>query len=424
MADDSDEDGPGIASTRPASSVPREKPLIEGVAQEVAAGDAQSEVPEEDPWAALPGPATAEVMPSEPPPEDVAADSSGRPNPPRDAPNGRNAPGEHDTRGPRLSAWPFAAALVAAALLAIAGAFGLHMLDRTPAHLAALESLVGTLQNRTDAAQGLAAAEKDLAARVAALEQANRDIQTELASLRAELGKLGAQKPQSSALPDLAPLTARLGTLEQKLAALGTQVGGLAETLNAEKGQVRATETRVSASAAANAGSEAIAILAANLLRKVDAGAPYDADLNALANRGLDRAKLAPLDAAAATGVATPAALAKQFSDLVPAILATEPQPKENGFLDHLVKGAEGLVHVEKIGAPSGSDLADRLAGIEAALSAGNVEAAYQQWTGLPAAAKAKSADFGTAAKTRLDTLAAARSLDSEAVAALGKAKS
>jgi hypothetical protein len=401
------------APVRPAAtSVPRDKPVIEGRAEEIAADAALSEsgaeqsgvdVPPEDPWASLPGPATAEVMPHhEPAPESPLPPST-------------------SAQVPHTPFWPFAAVIIVAVLIAVGGALGLHLLDRTPAHLAALEERVGTLQHRSDATQGLEAAQKDLAAHVAALEQAQRDTQTALAGLRADLAKSAAQKPAPS--PDLAPLETRLGALEEKLAALDAKVDSLAATLNSEKGQVRATESRVSQSAAASADNEAMAILAASLLRKVEAGTAYEADLSALAERGVDRAKLAPLERTAASGVATPASLSQQFSGLAPALLATAPQPKENGFLDHLVKGAERLVRVEKIG-DSGNDLAGRVARVQAALDAGAVETAYQEWTALPTDAKAKSEAFGAAAKARIDAIAAARGVETEALAALGKAKS
>jgi hypothetical protein len=410
MADKSG--GSGSKGAQPnLSTVPREKPVVESQAQEIEAPrDSSNEIPPEDPWAPLPGPATAEVMP-EPVHASVEPLSV--------------APAE--TRGARVppaSLWLFAAAIVLAALLAIGGAFGLHFLDKTPAHLAALESLVGTLETRQNPAQGLEAAQKDLASRIAALEAANAAAKAAIATMRTELDRLAAQKSAPSAAPDLAPLEAHLAALDQKLAALGSSVGGLAQTLNAEKGQVRASENSVSQSAAANAGDEAIAILAASLVRKVESGAPYGSDLTALANRGLDRAKLAPLEPAAQTGVATVAALAQQFSDFTSAILATEPQPKENGFLDHLVQGAERLVRVEKLGDTSGSDLKSEVARIQAALDSGAIDAAYQEWSALPDAAKAKSASFGAAAKARLQAIAAARGIDAEAVAALGRPRS
>jgi len=434
MADETDDasgaTGSAGAPARPvvgASSVPREKPLIEGHAEEIGvlsapASEASAEqAPAEDPWNALPSPPEAEVL--EPEPE------AALPAPPEAevAPEPQVGPPQAALAAPWAAVlWPFAAAIVIGALLAVGGAFGLHMLDKRPANLAALEARVAALEQRPDSTEALRAAQAVLEKRIAALEAANRESQTTMAGLRADLDKLAAQKaaPGPSAAPDLAPLEARVGALEQKLAALDTKLSGVAGRLDAEKSQVRASETRVSQSAAARADSEAIAILAANLLRKVESGAPYDTDLAALANRGLDKGKTAPLEPAAASGVATPVALAKQFSDVSPAILATEPAPQENGFIDHLVKGAERLVKVHKVRQTPGKDLAGQVARIQAALNAGAVDEAYQQWNELPDAAKAKSQAFGAAAKARIDAIAAARSIDADAMAALGKAKS
>jgi hypothetical protein len=105
-------------------------------------------------------------------------------------------------------------------------------------------------------------------------------------------------------------------------------------------------------------------------------------------------------------------------------MLSAEPQPKENGFLNHLVNDAERLVRVRKVGDTSGDDLSGRVARIQESLDVGAVETAYQDWNALPDAAKAKSENFGEAAKGRLDALAAARSIDADAVAALGRARS
>jgi hypothetical protein len=403
MADDTEKNE--AAPVRPAANpVPRDKPVIEGRAEEIAATPREPDVPAEEPWAVLPGPATAEVT-TEPPADSIPEQETG-------------------VEAPGAALWPIAAAIIVAALLLVGGAFGFHLIDRTPADLASLETRVAALEQRPNPAQNLAAAQADLAARLSALEAASSDTKTALASLRAEIDRLAAQRPASGAAPDLAPLETRVGAFDQKLASLDSKVNALTQTLDAEKGQVRATESRVSQSAAASSDNEAIAILAASLLREVESGVPYGANLAALANRGLDKAKLAPLEDAAGTGVATPTALAKQFSDLTPAILATEPQPKENGFLDHLLKGAQRLVRVEKIGDTTGNHLGDHVAGVQAGLDSGAVDAAYQVWSALPDEAKAKSVAFGAAAKARIDAIAAARSIDAEAVAALGKARS
>jgi hypothetical protein len=401
--DDADEDAGSAAPARPLAGalVQREKPVIEGKAEEIGVSSAPASDSETAEVASLAAPPVIDATPAEPMPNAA----------PREALGSR-----------RL--WPFAAAIVIAALLGMGGALALHLLDKTPGKLALLDARLAALEQRPDSTETSRAALIALDASVAALQGASRDAQTTLQSLRADLDRLAAQKAAPSAAPDLAPLEARLSALEQKLAALDAKVGTLAGRLDAEKSQVSASETQVSQSATVRSDSEAIAILAANLLRKADSGAPYDADLAALANRGLDRTKLAPLEPAAPSGLPTSAALAKQFADLTPAILATEPQPKEQGFLDHLVKGAERLVKVEKVGDATGDDLAAHVGRIQAALDAGDIDSAYQEWSALPDAAKAQSAAFGAAAKARIDAIAAAKSIDADAIAALGKAKS
>jgi hypothetical protein len=393
------------------SAVPREKPVIEGNAKEIPA--------EERPLGgASAGDLFAPLV--RPPEADDAEPMADVAEPGPDAAR----PGK--TGVGRL--WPFLAGIIIFALLAVGGAFGLHMLDGMMANSPGptLAARVAALEHRPDLTGDLQAARAALEKRIAALEATSSDVATAVSSLHADVDKLAAQKaaPGTSAAPDLRPIEVRVGALEQKLAALDSKVGALTDRLNAEKSQVKASENRVSQSAAAHADSEAIAILAANLLHEVDSGAPYDADLAALANRGFDKTKLAPLEPAAGAGVAAPAALAKQFSDLSPAILATEPQPKDSGFLDHLVNGAKRLIRVEKVGDTSGNDLAGRVARIQAALDSGAVEMAYQEWSALPDSAKAKSESFGDAAKARIDVVAAARSIDADAVAALGRARS
>ncbi len=180
----------------------------------------------------------------------------------------------------------------------------------------------------------------------------------------------------------------------------------------------------------AHAEADALAILAANLRRKVEAGDAFTDDLSALANHGADRAKLALLEPVAASGVATPAALAKQFAALAPAIVAAEPEPKAEGFFGRLAQDAAHLVRIRKIGDTKGNDLAAHVAQIAAALTAGKLEEALREWNDLPAAAKAakaaetKSLAFGAALQQRVDAVNAAKLIEADALAALAKVKS
>jgi hypothetical protein len=358
---------------------------------------------------------TAEPAPASAPDEPAAA-----PEPRQDAPR----------RGSVLV--PALLSLIIGGAAGFGGAYELRNLDHSDAKIdtltARLDSLAeqqDRLQQQQSATAPLAAAQTDLANRLAAAETQSHSDAAALANLKGEIDKLAAEAAASgSPAPDLGPLTQQVSALQDKLAALTAQVGDLSGKLTNQQNQVAAAQHLATQTAAAHAGNEAIAIIAGSLLRKAEAGAPFADDLAALASRGIDKAEVARLQAAAGTGVATPGALAKQFAGATDAILATSPAPASHGFFDRLMNDAEGLVRVRKIGETTGDSLAAQVTRIQNALDSGAVETAYQQWTALPAAARAKSQAFGTAAKARLDSIDAARAIEAEALASLGKAKS
>lgn len=321
---------------------------------------------------------------------------------------------------------PALLALIIGGAAGFGGAYELRNLDQSDAKIDALTARLDTLaQQQQSATAPLAAAQTDLANRLAAAEAQSHSGADALANLKSELDKLAAAPAASgSPAPDLGPLTQQVSALQDKLSALTAQVGDLSDKLAAQQNQVTAAQHLATQTAAAHAGNEAAAIIAGSLLRKAEAGAPFADDLAALASRGIDKAELARLQPTAGTGVATPGALAKQFAAVTDAVLATAPAPASHSFFDRLMNDAQGLVRVRKIGDTTGDGLAAQVTRIQNALDAGSVETAYQQWTALPAAARAKSQAFGTAAKARLDSIEAARAIEAEALAGLGKAKS
>jgi hypothetical protein len=320
---------------------------------------------------------------------------------------------------------PLLISLIVGAAAGFGGAYGWRYLDKSDAKLDALSQQISSLAQQQSAASGLADAQTDLASRLKAVEAVVQADETALAGLRSDVEKLAAHKviAPGIATPDLGPLTQQVSAVQDKLAALTKQVGDLSSRVETQKTQVAATQHLVRQTAAAHADDTAAAIITGSLMRKVEAGLPFADDLSGLESRGIDKAQLAALTPAATTGVATPGALSKQFAAETDAILSTAPAPKAHGFFDRLVKDAEGLVHVRKIGDATGDSLAAHVARIQNALDAGSVETAYQQWTDLSEAAKSKSRGFGTAAKLRLDVIAAARAIETEALAGLGKAK-
>jgi hypothetical protein len=165
-------------------------------------------------------------------------------------------------------------------------------------------------------------------------------------------------------------------------------------------------------------------VVAASLVQLVSRGEPFSNEVDALENLGVDPAKLAPLRAAANTGVASVSDLADQFAALAPSLETPEAPAPDTGLLERLARDASNLVRIRRAGDPHDLDLPGRIAAIEGALARLDVAKAYAVWSQLPDAARAKSANWGAAAKARLDALTAAAAIEADAVTALGKVKS
>lgn len=443
MADPEPGEDTGTVPPKPDFSVNglrREAAVIDGTAADLTPQELHQEALHQEPphetanssepvaEAALPfGEATAPAEdasePLEPAPEEAPIEPSSPETPPREY--------ETKTRGGILA--PALLSLIIGGAAGFGGAYGLRYLDHSDAEINALRVQLAHLEMqqpdlaRQDAQnEALANAQTDLTKRLATVEAAANANADAMTALRAEVEKLAARKPVAAAgaAPDLGPLTQQVASVQDKLTALTSEVGNLSGGLAAQKSQVAATQNLVAQSTAAHADDTAIALIAGSLLRKVEAGLPFTDDLAALTAHGAEKTALASLAPNAQSGVATSAALAAQFAAETDAILATAPAPHASGFLDRLLKDAEGLVRIRKVGEASGNGLAARVVRIQKALDTGAVETAYQQWTALPAAAQQKSQDFGTAAKRRLDTIAAARTIEANALANLGKAKS
>lgn len=393
---------------------------------------------------------TIKLSPETPAPDAPSADETQSIlDPPTDAP----APSEPVASSPETpsiagparapSSLPlFGAAILAGAVLAVGGAFGLRHFDGSTAAIGALDGQIAALSGRTDSVESkadasvaaLRSALGALESRVGAAERAASKATGEANAALSELQKTFAARlaalaraPESasdgaadmSAAPvDLGPLQARIDAIEQKLASLES-------TLSAPKADLRAQQEHESIATTQSARVQAVAIVAESLLRKLEHGAPFPTELTALDNLGVGQAELAPLRAAAGAGVASPSKLAEEFTGLASPILAAEAHD-EDSLMDRLQREAANLVRVRRIGeaGAEATDIRAHVARIEAALKRLDIDEAYAAWAELPSAAKAKSEGWGDAAKARIDALNAARSIEADAVAALGKPKS
>jgi hypothetical protein len=329
-----------------------------------------------------------------------------------------------------------AATAVAGAILGIGGTLGLRYFGGFQAggfasgeRIAALNARIDEIEGKEGAAS--AASRAALAAmetRVSGAENAANKAVESANSAQADAQKAFASQPPAQepapgpapAVPDLGPLETRIGTLEQKLAPLEA-------ALAASKAGLRPQQRHADATAGEGSRAQAIAVVAESLLRKLDSGGQFSDELAALENLGVSQTSLAPLRAASESTVSTERQLTARFATLVPGIIASESAKQasaDESFLDRLTRNAKGLLRVRRVGDTGAAGVQGFVARIENALTDHDLEAAWKAWKELPGAAATEPDNWGEAAKARLDALNAARSIEADAMAALGKPKS
>src|SRR5208282_116167 len=104
------------------------------------------------------------------------------------------------------------------------------------------------------------------------------------------------------------------------------------------------------------------------LNERLDAGAPFAAELAALARLGADGAKLAALKPYADAGAPTAGALAVSFAKVAPSLVAAAT-PASGGLMDRLLDDMRKLVRVRKVGEAAGVDADALTARMSAALA-------------------------------------------------------
>jgi hypothetical protein len=328
-----------------------------------------------------------------------------------------------------------AATAVAGAILGFGGTLGLRYFGGSQINgfvpgerIAALNARIDAVEGKEDAASAASrTALSAMEARVAAAENvANKAVESAnsaQADAQKALAGPAPQEPASGpapAVPDVGPLEARIGILEQKLAPLES-------ALAAPKADLRSQQDRADAAAGESSRSQAIAIVAESLLLKLDSGGQFSGELAALENLGVPQASLAPLRAASESTVSSEPQLTARFAALVPGIIASEPAKQasaDEGFLDRVTRNAKGLVHIRRVGDAEAAGVQGFVERIEKALADHDLKAAYRAWNELPSPGKTVSESWAEAAKARLDALDAARSIEADAVAVLGKPRS
>jgi hypothetical protein len=299
------------------------------------------------------------------------------------------------------------------------------------AKVAALERQVRELAARTQPVPDQKRAE-EMDARLTKLEAAaaaprasasDPAIAEKLAELdrRAEQALAAAQEAKGSA-EAAATQAQKADTQTAANPAERSELEALAARFTALERQVKADEQRLGKVAAGADRTVRLALLAMELRIAVERGAPFTAELQAAKQLAENPSALGPLDAAAATGVATPAALAQNLSKLAPAMLEAASAPRrDGGVMERLQASAERLVRIRRVEEASGDEPSAVIARAELKATRGDIAGALADVERLPEPVRAPAAGWIDAAKARLAAVDAAKMLAANALDALAR---
>lgn len=223
-------------------------------------------------------------------------------------------------------------------------------------------------------------------------------VNAEIASIRQELAAV--KDAATNAAPvDTSALDGRIAGLENSLPEARQQ---LEQGLNGLTQRLDAIEAKVNDPA--GQADMALALAATGLKAAVDRGQPFRAELDTYLSVAPEDKAIQSLAPQADAGVPTLAALADQFADVAPRIVASARQVDPNaGIVDRLWASAANLVEARPVGMVEGEGVDAKSARIEAHLRSGNLQAAIDEWNSLPPEAKTASQAFGDAMSARLN---------------------
>lgn len=250
-------------------------------------------------------------------------------------------------------------------------------------------------------------------ARLDALDKSVAALREQVAAARSQgdkavaaLGDIKAAAPPSAApAVDTAAIDERLGQLERATSALSAAAAKPAPPPPPPPEDPRLRR----------------AVAAMLLESAVRQGEPFAAALAAARANAGDATALAPLDAFAATGIPSAAALSRELMALLPRLAPKEtPAAPSSGLVERLQHSAARLVRVERTDAPS-SDAGDGavVARIAAAARRDDIAGARREMDQLAPAQRAVVQPWIAKADARAAALSAARQFAADTMTAL-----
>lgn len=254
----------------------------------------------------------------------------------------------------------------------------------------------------------------DVAAATEALRKAQDEVRQKVAALEAETkgmaDKLGAattQKVNEAA-------SALLGKVDQQVATVKQAIDGVS-------GKVGTLEK--SAGVGMQARDQATLAVALGALKSaIDAGRPYAAELATAKSLARDMVDLSALDVTAASGVLPGPVIVERFQPVARKILdAYEQSRGGTSFMDRLWLNAQQIVRVRPTGEVAGDGVPERIARIEARLTAGDLGGAAAEWKKLPDDSRKIGAEWGAALEARVGAAQAIDAVNRAVLSTLSK---
>jgi hypothetical protein len=301
--------------------------------------------------------------------------------------------------------------------------------------LALIEARLGEMARRPPPPNPETRMMEELAARVGRLESAASPARGNNSTANLDQ----AIKPLQTAVDDLARRTEDNATAAREAGrqADAALVAADAARVAVERTNVEALSNRVAALESATksltddvtkrmaaAGDKPLraAVAAQALQAAVERGDPFAAELAAAKTVAPDVQALAPLEPFAANGLPSAATLARQLSEVTPAILKATAAPEPaGGFLERLQANAERLVRIRPIDEAPGDDPPAVVGRAQAKASRSDLTGAAAELNALPANLRAPAEDWIKKVEARTAAVNASRRLAADALASLGK---
>ncbi len=281
------------------------------------------------------------------------------------------------------------------------------------ARVAVLEMQVKELHDRPQAAADSKSID-ELSQRIGKLEEAIAKLPASEPGLSERVGAI------DNALQSLGIALTAINKRNEDAVARATDTEALEKRVAALESATKSAKEEISRSTGADNAAR-LALNAVTLRETVLRGAPFAAELAAAKTLGADSQALAPLEQFAGSGLPADAALARELSAVVPAMLEKSGGKTASGnFFERLQANAGKLVRISPVDAPPGNDPSAVLARIEIGIAHSDIPGLLAELGRLPENVRAPAEGWIKKANARQAAAQAARQIAADASRALG----